>query len=113
MAQPHAKPGQVVDLKPLGQRLSTSKTTALVKERHFETVRLIVREGAEIPPHAVDGNIMLHCLEGQVVLGLASGDVVLTEGEWVYLDRGEKHSLKGVVNSSLLLTILFGSGTES
>lgn len=107
MAQPHAKSGHVVDLRPLGRQLRTAKTTALVKEKHFETVRLVVHEGVEISPHAVGGNVMLHCLEGQVILGLPAEDLVLEKNEWVYLDRNEKHSIRGVVDSSLLLTILF------
>jgi len=106
MAQPHAKPGHIVNLRPLGSRLRDAKTTALIKEKHFEDVRLIVHKGAEIAPHAVAGNIMLHCLEGEVFLGLPSGQLVLEEGDWVYLGGGELHSLKGVVDSSLLLTIL-------
>jgi quercetin dioxygenase-like cupin family protein len=31
----------------------------------------------------------------------------LNAGEWVYLDGGEPHSVKGIEDSSLLLTILF------
>lgn len=106
MAQPHAKPGHIVDLRPLGSQLRAAKTTALIKEKHFEAIRLIVHEGAEIPPHAVSGNIMLHCLEGQVIVGLPSGKITLEAGDWVYLDGGELHALKGIVDSSLLLTIL-------
>jgi len=74
MAQPHAKPGHVVDLRPLGSQLRGAKTTALVKEKQFEAIRLIVHQGSEIPQHAVAGNIMLHCLEGQVIFGLPSGE---------------------------------------
>ncbi|HWA69639.1 MAG TPA: hypothetical protein VG821_07380 [Rhizomicrobium sp.] len=106
MAQPHATPGNVVDLGPLGSQLRNAKTTALVKEKHFEAIRLIVHEGAKIAPHAVAGNIMLHCLEGQVILGLASGEIVLEGGDWIYLSEAESHSLRGIVDSSLLLTIL-------
>lgn len=106
MAQPHATPRQIVDLSPLGSRLPDAKTTALVKEKHFEAVRLIVHEGANIRPHAVNGNIMLHCLEGQVILGLSSGDISLGMGDWIYLKPGDVHSLTGIVHSSLLLTIL-------
>ncbi|MBN9589036.1 MAG: cupin [Alphaproteobacteria bacterium 64-11] len=106
MAQPHAKPGHIVDLRPLGSQLRGAKTTALIKEKHFEAIRLIVHEGAEIPPHAVSGNIMLHCLEGQVILGLPSGEIILEDGGWIYLNGGDVHSLKGIVDSSLLLTIL-------
>jgi quercetin dioxygenase-like cupin family protein len=107
MAQPHAKSGQVVDLRPLGPKLHDAKTTALIKEKYFEAVRLIVHAGMDIPPHKVAGNIMLHCLEGEIVLGLAASVVILKSGDWLYLKGGELHSLRGVVDSSLLLTILF------
>ena len=107
MAQNHAKPGEVVDLRPLGPNLGDAKTTALVKADRFEAIRLIVKAGAEIPPHHVAGNIMLHCLEGHVLLGRAHSDVQLTSGDWLYLDGGDMHSLKALQNSSLLLTILF------
>lgn len=112
MAQHHAKPGEVVDLRPLGPGLVDAKTTALIKEKHFEAIRLIVRAGMEIPPHEVAGNIMLHCLEGRIVLGLARSNLELSAGDWLYLNGDEIHSLKGVQDSSLLLTILFDvSGT--
>jgi quercetin dioxygenase-like cupin family protein len=107
MAQPHAEPGKVVDLRPLGPALQDAKTTALVKEDHFEAVRLIVHAGLHIPPHKVAGDIMLHCLEGEIILGLAASEVILKSGDWLYLKGGEMHSLKGIVDSSLLLTILF------
>ena len=106
MAQPHATPGHIVNLGPLGSELRSAKTTALVKEKHFEAIRLIVHEGDKIAPHAVPGNVMLHCLEGQVILGLSSGEIVLESDDWIYLGEGESHSLRGIVDSSLLLTIL-------
>lgn len=107
MALPHAKPGEVIDLSPLCEELSTSRTAAIVKANRFEAIRLIVRAGVEIPPHRVPGDITLHCLEGHVSLGLADSAIDLSSGEWVYLEGGELHSVKGIENSSLLLTILF------
>lgn len=107
MAQPHAKSGEIVDLRPLGPKLHDARTIALIKEKHFEAARLIVHAGMDIPPHKVAGDITLHCLEGEIVLGLGASEVVLKEGDWLYLKGGELHSLKGVVDSSLLLTILF------
>jgi quercetin dioxygenase-like cupin family protein len=109
VALQHAKPGEVVDLRPLGSKLKEVKTAAIIKSDRFEAVRLIVLAGTEIPPHKVPGNIMLHCLEGCVSLGLAESSLTLSSGEWVYLGGGEVHSLKGIEDSSLLLTILLGS----
>lgn len=107
MAQSHIKSGEIANLRPLGSKLATAKTTALVKEKHFEAVRLIVRAGAEIAPHRVAGDIMLHCLEGCVAISTARSNLTLGAGEWLYLTGGEVHGLKGMEDSSLLLTILF------
>jgi quercetin dioxygenase-like cupin family protein len=107
MAIRHARAGEIVDLRPLGSALSNAKTTAIVKSDAFEAVRLVVPAGREIAPHQVAGKITLHCLEGRVLLELSNSAFDLSAGEWVYLDGGERHGLKGVEHSSLLLTILF------
>ena len=107
MALVHAKSGEVVDLKPLGEKLKQMKTAAIVKADSFEAIRLVVLAGQEIPSHQVSGHMTLHCLEGRVSLGLEHSTIELNAGEWVYLGGGEQHSVNGVENSSLLLTILF------
>jgi quercetin dioxygenase-like cupin family protein len=107
MALKHAKPGEVVDLRPLGDKLKSAKTAAIIKEKSFEAVRLVVPAGREIPPHQVSGNITLHCLEGRLSLGLKDSEIELNAGDWIYLDGGEAHSVKGIEDSSLLLMILF------
>ncbi len=106
MALHHAKPGEVVDLRPLGTGVTTARTAALIKTDRFESARLVIPAGTDIPRHAVAGYTMLHCLEGRVVLQ-AQSDTELGAGDWVYLDRGESHALRGVEDASLLLTILF------
>ena len=107
MALKHAGPGEVVDLRPMGERLSGAKTAAIVKTRSFEAVRLVVPAGKEIPSHKISGSITLHCIEGHVQIGFGKAVIVLRAGDWVYLEGGEPHWFKGVENSSLLLTILF------
>lgn len=109
MALPHAKPGEVVDLRPRGSALKDGRTAAIIKTEQFEAIRLIVHAGREIPSHAVSGHITLHCLEGRVTLGLAQSTITLCAGEWVYLDGQEAHSVKGIEDSALLLTIMLGS----
>jgi quercetin dioxygenase-like cupin family protein len=107
MAVHHAKAGEIVDLHPLGAALQDAKTTAIVKSKAFEAVRLIVRAGMKIAEHQVPGVIMLHCLEGRVRIGLTDSVLDLSAGQWVHLEGGAKHSVVGVEDSSLLLTILF------
>ena len=105
MALDHAEPGEVVDLNPLGSAIASSKTSALVKTDRFEAVRIVVRAGTTIPAHQVPGYITLHCLEGRVSLGAEGPE--LAADEWVFLDRGAPHSVHGIEDSSLLLTIIF------
>lgn len=105
MALPHAKPGEAVDLRPLGAQLTTTRTAALVKSDRFEVVRLVIPAGTTIPTHQVPGYITLHCLEGRVSLGPAEAE--LAAGDWLYLERGAPHSVRGIEDSSLLLTIFF------
>lgn len=112
MALKHAKPREIVDLQPLGSSLKNAKTAAITKSDHFEAIRLIVRAGAEIPSHKVSGNITLHCLEGRIELGLGDSSIELKAHQWVYLDGGEPHSVKGIEDSSLLLTILFDEPSD-
>jgi quercetin dioxygenase-like cupin family protein len=113
MALKHADPGEVVDLRPLGDRFATARTSAIVRTGSFETVRLVVPAGTEVPPHKVGGEITLHCIEGHARLGLESGTVDLRAGDWVFLEGGEPHSLKGIEDTSLLLTILFDGGRNA
>jgi len=105
MALHHAKPNEVVDLEPLGGDLKAARTTAIVKADHFEAIRLIVHADTEISAHKVSGEITLHCLEGHVEIGLDLGPIVLRANEWVYLQAGASHSVKGIEDSALLLTI--------
>jgi quercetin dioxygenase-like cupin family protein len=104
MALNHAGPGEIVTL---GSRApGASRTVALVKRDRFEAVRLSVPAGATIPAHQVDGFLTLYCLDGHAVL-VADRDIHLRPGDWVYLDRGAPHAVRGVEDSALLLTILF------
>jgi quercetin dioxygenase-like cupin family protein len=107
MAVHHAEPGEIVNLQPLGQALKGAKTTAIVKSKKFESVRLIVHAGMNIGDHQVEGAILLHCLEGRVKLGLTESALELSAHQWTYLEGGTIHSVMGIEESSLLLTILF------
>jgi quercetin dioxygenase-like cupin family protein len=107
MALQHADPGEIVDLRPLGEELKQAKTAAIVKSDRFEAIRLIVPAGRTIPSHQVTGTITLHCLEGRVSLGLTQSRIELRDGDWLFLKGGEPHSVEGIEDSSLLLTIIF------
>lgn len=109
MALKHALPGEVVNLRPLGERLGDAQTSAIVRTATFEAVRIILPADARIPAHKVPGRIMLHCIEGSIELGLDEGPIFMSAGEWLYLEGEASHSLRGLEDASLLLTILFES----
>ncbi|MEI4264051.1 cupin domain-containing protein [Roseovarius sp. D0-M9] len=107
MALKHATPGEPVDLSPLGPQLVTARTHAIVRTSSFEAVRLVVLAGTEIPSHHLPGQITLQCIEGHAQIGLIGETINLRAGDWVYLESGVPHSVKGIQDASLLLTILF------
>lgn len=114
MAMRRVSSAEVFDLGPLGSGLKDARTTAIVKTEMLEAVRLIVHAGVEIKTHKVDGPVTLHCLEGRATLSLLDTARELSDGQWLYLEGKAPHSIKGIEDTSLLLTILFlpGSHTE-
>jgi quercetin dioxygenase-like cupin family protein len=107
MALHHVAPGEIAHLIPLSDREAGVRTQALAKTDRFEAIRLVVPAEASIAEHDVAGPITLHCLEGKVRLGRREGALLLQAGDWIHLSPGEAHSVQGVEDASLLLTIIF------
>jgi quercetin dioxygenase-like cupin family protein len=63
MAISHANPAEVIDIRPLGAALATTKTHTLLKTEHVEVVRLVMMAGKEIAEHKAPGEITVQCLE--------------------------------------------------
>ena len=107
MSLQHAKPGEVIELS-LGPALGSSKTTTLLKTADLELIRLVLAAGKEIPTHSAPGEITVQCLEGRVAFTSGEKTVELTAGQLLYLTAGEPHAVKGIEDSSLLVTLLLG-----
>jgi quercetin dioxygenase-like cupin family protein len=106
MAIPHAQPGEIVDVRPLGSSLASAQTQTLVRAEQVEIIRLVVPAGKEIDEHKAKGEIVVQCLEGKVAFTAFGKAQQLEAGKLLYLPTGEPHSVKGIENASLLLTIL-------
>lgn len=106
MAIPHATPGQLIDIRPLGPALPNTVTTTLVKTAQLEVLRLVVPAGKEIPPHQVTGEITVQCLEGRIAFTALGQTLELQAGQMCYLSGGKEHSVKGLEDASVLVTIL-------
>jgi quercetin dioxygenase-like cupin family protein len=106
MAIPHAKPGEIVDVRPLKSALAGAETRTLVRAEQVEVIRLIVPAGKEISEHKAKGELIVQCLEGRVAFTAFGKTHILEAGTLLYLPTGEPHAVKGIENASLLLTIL-------
>ena len=109
MALQHAHPAQAIDVAPLGDRLTSSRTTTLLQTETVELVRLVLPAGKEIPPHRAPGAITLQCLEGRVEFSALGVQCELAAGTMTYLAERDEHALRAVEDSSLLLTILLAT----
>lgn len=108
MAIPHAQPGQPVDIRPLGSRLSGEKSVALFKSDQLEVMRVVLPAGKSLPPHAVAGELTIQCLEGRVGVTVNGEPRVLDPGHLLYLPGGVLHDVVGIDDSSALVTLFVG-----
>lgn len=106
MAIAHAAPAETINIQPLGAKLATSRTTVLVKTPTLEVIRLVVRAGEQHRKHHVPGEITVQCLEGRLIFGVEDVPHELKAGQMLYLAGGQSHSVQGIEDSSILLTIL-------
>jgi quercetin dioxygenase-like cupin family protein len=107
MAIPHAYPGMPVDLQPDGESLSKARSAALVKNERFEAIRMVIPKGHEMSRYQVDGAITIYCIDGRVAF--TAGDKIhdMKAGYWLFLLGNEAHSLAGIEDASVLLTVMF------
>ena len=107
MAIAHAVAGKAMNLFLSESELGRAKTTALIKTSNFEVIRLCVDSKQEIAPHKTKGPITVQCLQGKVNFTVGETENEMTPGDWLYLEGGQVHSLLGIEDSVLLLTIVF------
>jgi quercetin dioxygenase-like cupin family protein len=106
MSIPHAKPGEIVDLRHLGPALPATKTATLAKTADLELIRLVLPAGKQIATHKAPREITVHCLEGRVSFTSGGTTRELSAGQLLYLQASEPHSLAAIENASLLVTML-------
>jgi quercetin dioxygenase-like cupin family protein len=105
MAIPHAKSGEVIDLRSPSEALAHAVTNTLLKTDRLEVIRLVVPAGKDIPPHQVAGEITVQCLEGRVAFTAGGATRELAAGQMLYLAGNEPHSLRGIEDASVLVRI--------
>ena len=105
MALPHAQSGQIVSVRPLGDRLPDSVTTAILKAGQLEVMRVVLPVGKSMKEHQTPGEATVQCIEGVVEFVSEEGVQRLYPGDFVHLAPRVLHALKAVEDASLLVTM--------
>lgn len=105
MALPHAVHGQVIDVGPLGGRLTRERSSAVFKSKDLEVLRVVLTAGRALPPPKVPGEVTIQCIEGSFDVTLATGPVRLSPGQLVLLAPNEMHGVSATTDCSALVTI--------
>lgn len=105
MALEHALPGQVIDIRPLGSSIPTTKTTALFKSTDLEVMRLVLAAGKSLPPHKVQGEITIQCIEGCIEVTAEGTSHLLRAGHLLYLAGNAIHAVTALEDTSALVTV--------
>lgn len=111
--QPLDAPLQTFAWADVVERLRSEKTYAtgrvnsmtVHKGPRLRVVVVALHAGAKLDPHTAEGELELHVLEGRVKVPTGAGNVTLGAGRFLTLHPGVEHSVEGIEESALLLTI--------
>lgn len=106
MPQYHPAPGELIDVRPLGDKLVDAASIALARTDDFEVMRLVMPKGKSIQEHSVPAELTLHCLEGSVDVLALDRTQSLQAGQMLYLHGNTPYALSAREDSSVLMTVL-------
>lgn len=98
-------PDHIVHL-PLGEEIGTATSTTLMKSEEFELLRLVIPAGKQIPAHRAPKEITVQCIEGHVSFEHDGHAIEMRPGDLLHLCPRENHAIRGIVDSSVLVTRL-------
>ena len=113
MALLHAQSGQIVSVRPLGERLSGTPTAAILKAGQLEVMRVVLPAGKSMKEHQAPGEATVQCIEGVVEFSSEEGSQRLHAGDFVHLAPRALHSLRAVESASLLVTMCLQNGQQT
>jgi len=106
MSLHHPAPGELIDVRPLGDKLVEAASIALARTDDFEVMRLVMPKGKSIPEHSVPAELTLQCLEGTIEVKALDKTQALQAGQMLYFDENTPYALYAPENSSVLMTVL-------
>lgn len=95
----------VIDMFSRGNDPATEQSETLLKNDDLEIARLVVRAGEERPAHHTSGPLLIQCLQGKVSIEQDGSVQTLEAGQMRNFTAGGCHTVKGVADFSLLLSI--------
>ena len=110
MALPHAQLLDVINVGPLGEELSGTVSTSLIKTDRIQLLHLVLAPHQDQPQHHVADECTIHCLEGTVEVVMGSGVKRLQPGNVIVLPAGQQHSLRARTEAAVLMTLLLDHG---
>lgn len=111
MALPHAHLLDIIDVSPLGERLSTAVSTSLIKTDRVQLLHLVLDSHQDHPLHHVADECTVHCLEGVLEVVYPGGDRLLHPNQLVVLPAQQAHSLRAREQRAVaLVTLLLMNG---
>ena len=93
--------------------LPDGQSQAIAKVEHLELARLVIEAGKQMHRDGychVDGPVVFHCLEGEIELKTPDRARRVRAGQLVYLLGGTDHTIAGIADSVVLLTIVLKTG---
>jgi quercetin dioxygenase-like cupin family protein len=110
MALPHARPLDVINVAPLGDKLQEAVSTSLIKTDRLQLLHMVLPAHKDQPLHHVDEECTLHCLEGTVEVVMGGGVRQLDAGNLVVLPAKEEHALRARTDCAVLVTLILRGG---
>jgi quercetin dioxygenase-like cupin family protein len=110
MALPHAEHLDIINVGPLGPKLSEAVSTSLIKTPRLQLLHMVLPAHKDVPEHHVEEECIVHCLEGVVEVVMGTGTRQLREGNLVVLPAGQKHAVRARTDCALLVTLVLRGG---
>jgi quercetin dioxygenase-like cupin family protein len=84
-----------------------------VKQPDFRIVLIALKKGGHLEEHKADGRISIQTISGHIRLRILEQSVDLPAGQLLALDRGLRHDVEALEESSFLLTISWQKSVET
>jgi quercetin dioxygenase-like cupin family protein len=84
-----------------------------VKQPDFRIVLIALKKGGHLEEHKADARISIQTISGHIRLRILEQSVDLPAGQLLALDRGLRHDVEAIEESSFLLTISWPKSVEN